>query len=198
MSTSTELPTTPSAAIRKAEILPRDVVVDLYDLLRMSRMNVMYYGDRLWWLQAWGTFLDLAAATAASSGVIAAWQSAGFTTVPKVMGLIVAIVTVVRPILNLQSRIQRVSGLWSGYMSIFHTCEQITRAVRKDHHMTLAHHALLVDLHDRFGSLEQDDDTSPSGRKLDKYQARVMEEIPVTGWWVPSSDIAEAGKASAA
>ena len=167
----------------------RGVVLDLYDLLRAARFNVLYYGRKLWWLQFWAVTFDVVIAVGTSSAVasLAFWSATGVKTVPLALGAVAALLSVVKPTLALPKRVERVSGLWSGYLGVFQTADQIARAVRTDEAMTNRQRTLLGNLHDRMDAFEKNDDPSPDSAKLADLQRQVNDEIPIDDWWVPAA-----------
>lgn len=177
---------------RTPEPPPAGTVVDLYDVLRAARLNVLYYGRRLDRLQFWSLLSDvlIALGSASAFGALALWSSTGTKAVPLAFSAVAVSLAAVKPTLGLSGRIKRLAELWSGYQGVFQTADSVTRAVRSAHDMTADHVAVLATLHERLDALGRGDDVETSETTLLAIQARVEREFPVDDWWVPDEELA--------
>lgn len=111
------------------------VLEEVYDGYRTSRLNVLYYGRRLASLQRLNTSMEIAIAlgTSGSFAALAFWKTQWGKVVFGGLTALSAFLSVIKPVLNLSKKIERVSKLWTGYNIASNNLRRVVADVRAYH-----------------------------------------------------------------
>lgn len=166
---------------------PHAAAVEACDLYREIRLNAKYYGARLHRLQRWTMWIEIAIAvsTAATVGSLAILSTPGGRTLLPIFALIAAVLGVMKPILNLQKRIERCSVLWAGHNALAATVNRILRDAKVYQVFDEQMERATADAHERFNTLCGDDDPCPSAKVLERIQNEINVECPPSSFWCP-------------
>ena len=159
-----------------------EAVCEIYNVHRILRMNALYYGNKLWWLQRWNLIFEIAIAvsTSATVGSLALMKSA----VPY-LAATAAILGVIKPILAIPARIERLSKLWADYISLSLETGRIVNRMQSCQCIEPGMAKAMEDVQNRYDELQKRDDPYPNTRLLMKQKKAVDREIPATGLWAP-------------
>jgi len=106
----------------------------LYDKLRTACLNVKYYERRLQHFESINFYLDITLAISAPSSAIAklnVWTTIVGNYVWVSMGIIAAVVSVVKPFLALPKKIKEYEGIVSGYRMLYFDLKEIKSSVEQ-------------------------------------------------------------------
>lgn len=104
----------------------------VYDLYRTARLNVKYYSARLNQFEKYNFTLELILLISAPSSAIAGlwfWNTSGGEIVWKFLGVLAAIVAVLKPLLGLNRRIKAYEEVLAGYRALDHDLYEIKEMV---------------------------------------------------------------------
>lgn len=151
---------------RKPAIEPRELACQIYDLYRTIRMNALYYGAKLRNLQRWSLILEIsvALATSATIGSLAVVKPA----LPYV-AVVAAILGVLKPILNISKRIERLSKLWLDYTNLYREANAIVSDMQMYHAVTPEMAERYLGIRERSGEICLRDDPCPDQKSLLKH-----------------------------
>jgi hypothetical protein len=173
---------------------PRAVVENLYDLFRESRLNVKYYGKELARYQWWNVRIEVAAAIASSTTLLSLplfSGSVGGKILTGLLGVVAAVLGVLKPVLNFSKRIERLSKLWAGYLSVFVSAQSIVRRVQLTRSVDSIQQDEIRSIHDKMDALCVEDDPCPKPKDLDRLQEEVENQYPLEEfWWPPKTSVA--------
>lgn len=167
-------------------------VWDVYDLLRTARLNVKYYSARIARLRAWSFWLDLILGIAAPSSAVAAlwfWETEWGRFAWKWLAVIAAVIAVVKPLLRLGEKTQKMEEALTGYKALDHDLTRLTINVKHERAFSehskqqfreaLARRGVLVG-----GQLE----FRERKRLKRRCEEEVMRELPAQSLYVPQED----------
>lgn len=149
-------------------------------------LNVRYYGRKLARIQFWNLVFDIVIAIFTSSTIVSFFKGAAHGAwVTATFGIMAAVLTVLKPILNLPKRIERESKQWSGYMAVFVRLQAVERDIRIQNAIGTTTEAEIRQIHDRMNDLCMQDDPCPPRRTINKCQADVNRLYPREWFWHP-------------
>jgi hypothetical protein len=163
------------------------LVWDAYDMYRILRMNMKYYGWRLSLFQRWNMFVEIVLAVSASSTVVAMFKSGtghGQILVPT-LALLSAALSVMKPILALPKRIERCSKLWVGYATAFASLGKTIRDIQVYQCISDADERVIRDAQDQIAKLTTEDDANPNPKRVKAFRLAVNAEFPMERFWQP-------------
>ncbi len=188
-------------AVTSADWSDADVALlaDVYDLECKSRMNVLYYGQRLGRLQAISFWMELViAATASGSGLAALaivhtapgqwlWQSLALTA---------AVVAIIRPIYAPGKKIETFTRQLHGYHANSFALMKLAASIRQQAAVTDEHRRRYDTCFDRHAQLSIEDEIAPSRKGLMRARKLIDEELPPERFWWPERVPPNAGPQS--
>jgi hypothetical protein len=164
-------------------------VWDVYDQFRTARLNELYYGRRLLSYERFNFWSEVVVAVTSSSSAIAGfafWSSEAGNPAWKAMLALAAVVTVMKPLLNLTKRIRSYEELFSGYRLQFHDLKDLRIDISQARDYTEAHKARFKKIIDKQRLLA---DKSPERmehkRVKSECQAAVLAEFPSRSFFIP-------------
>jgi hypothetical protein len=161
----------------------------IYNSYRTALLNRKYYGSRLASYQKYNSAMEIAIAVGAtgSGGVagLAVWGTiTGQYTWLWISG-IATVLGVVKPILQLGTKIENYTKLYSGHSNIFWELKGVVEDVE-------VHKSLPLELTEQYESIRKRitdlgglDDPTPDKGLIVKFQTEVNEELPPESLWVP-------------
>jgi hypothetical protein len=174
---------------------PVDIVLfeEIFQLQCTSRLNSLYYSDRLRSLQRVSLFMEFSiAATASGSGLGSLLsKSSNIPHGDYLWGsllLIAAIVSIVRPIYAPGRKIELMTRQQHGYTANFFALKKLAHNIRQAGRITDEMRREFDSIFDRHVQLSADDEAAPSGRKLEKARCQTESELPRSRFWWPFSD----------
>lgn len=180
--------TTTRAARGEPARSPTDLgaaVADACDLYRLARLNLKYYGRRLHVMQRWNMGIEVAIALSTSGTVAALFGGGAGRAAVATLAATAAVLGVLKPVLNLQKRIERLSKLWAGHAGVHASLARVVRDINVYQDVDADTARALTDARERAAQLGLDDDPYPSRALLDRLQSEVDEELPPDSFWCP-------------
>ena len=157
-----------------------------YDDYRTVRMSRDYYGCRLSQVKRWNLLYEVVLAIGAS-GTVAGWYlwqtPAGKTSWALFAGF-VAILSILKPILQLPKEIERYSKLHTGYSALFYDLRDLIDEIQNDGGITPAREKSVAEAQKKYRELALQDDPKPSQRLLRQCQAEVNRLTPSFDDWL--------------
>lgn len=139
-------------------------VWSVYDKLRTARLNVKYYTHELQTLKRWNLLIDVVLAATTSTSAIAGlwfWKSVLGNIIWQYIGVLSAVMAVIKPILKLSDRIKDTQNIVSGYSGLEYDLREIKA---------------LIEQKQKYDSKEQD-----AFIKAIKREKELVEKTPVPG-----------------
>jgi len=161
---------------------------EIYGDYRTVFMNEKYYRYRLTRFRNYNLAYEIALAIGASS-TIAAWSifhdwAAGKKLWAVYSGL-VALLAILKPILQIPSQIERYSKLHVGYKDLFYDLDQMVDDIRAAETITEEMLKTRAAAKKRYKDLALQDETNVSRKLLEKCFNEVLVEKSVEDFWYP-------------
>jgi hypothetical protein len=160
----------------------------LYNTYRTSYMNKKYYGYRLNTVQRWTTVTEIviAVGTSSSLGGMALLQSGILKDAWGLYSVIVAILAIVKPVLQLNKQVERYSRLFTGHGSLFFDLDLLVTEVAQKKRFTPEIESSYQKAMQRFKELATDDDLDTNDRLLQRCFEETNNDLPADNLWFPS------------
>jgi hypothetical protein len=164
-------------------------VWDVYDQLRTARLNETYYGCRLQTFERLNFWSEIVVAVTSSSSAIAGfafWNSDAGSSLWKFMLALAAVISVVKPLLNLTKKIRLYEELLAGYRLLVHDLKDLRIDISQSREYTKAHQARFKKIIEKQRLLA---DKSPERTENKSVkmgcQIAVQVEMPTSSFYVP-------------
>lgn len=166
-------------------------VLDVYDLYRTARLNIKYLEARLRRLVRANLVLGVLLGLSACSSFTALWffQTECGKHLIEVLSATTAIIAVLKPLLNLESKIRKKEAMLAGYRVLHHDLEKIVILIRQNRAYDAPLRQQFIGAVDRRGDLvKADRDIGANKRLLQRLYDEVNRELPVEGFYLPAED----------
>ncbi|MGH8491442.1 MAG: hypothetical protein ACREXS_21930 [Gammaproteobacteria bacterium] len=162
----------------------------IYDDYRNVLMSRDYYACRLVLLKRWNFVYEILLAVGAS-GTVAGWYlwqtPVGKTSWALFAGL-VALMSILKPILQVPKAIERYSKLHTGYCDLVYDFRELVDDIQSYGGITQTMRDSLAKAKGRYRDLAPQDDPKPSAKLLRKCQAEVKKKVPSFEEWCPKTN----------
>jgi hypothetical protein len=158
----------------------RNVMRDLVRKCRRVQANRKYNASQLILYQRCNFWYDVVLAVGTSGTVAgwAIWQGPAGKVVWSLLGAVVALLAIVKPILQLAKKIEHYTQQHHQYTELFLTIDEIfTQAAISPGALSPTAKNLYITLDSRFGKITPNDDPRPSRRVMERCSAEVDREI---------------------
>jgi hypothetical protein len=166
-----------------------DPVWTVYDALRTVRLNKKYYCCRLDWYEKLSTMLDVILALTAPSSAIAGlwfWETASGKIAWRYLGVIAAVVAVVKPLFRLTKRIGALEGLVAGYRLLDFEYMQLKASIEQKGTFDAALQGQYRQLSDREKEfVVRNPESRENVRVKKKCEREVLLELPTNQFFLP-------------
>ena len=151
-------------------------------------MRSKYYAHRLETYKKWDKTFEIALAVSTSStvGAWALWQNNYGKQVWAIIAGISAVLSIVRPILHLQNKIEQFSQLYIIHDSAFQDLKRLVKEIATSHKITPDIDKVFSVIQARYGALALAEEAVPIKKLLQRYYDEVNKEIPPQTLWMPS------------
>ncbi len=158
-------------------------VVRLHDLYRRCFLDQKYYAYQLQRYKRWDWGSNLIAAASTILSIT------GVTGQPwsLTLGIISALILVIRPLFKPAENIERYSRLHYGFTDLFYQIESLLADVRRHQAVTDKHRREAEAIIERFKNLAIQEDPSADLEGVAQFQSEVERAIPETSLWLPSA-----------
>jgi hypothetical protein len=163
-------------------------IKEIYDLYRTSLLNSKYYAYQVQRLTKLNLIFEIVIAVGtAGSGVagIAFLQAKGAEWIWGSITACAALLATIKPVLNLGSKIQKNTELWSGYQTNYISLKRLVGDIRRSQRVSRDARDRYIMNYDRHEKLAAMDVIAPSRKLLIQFQAEVMQELPTHSFWWP-------------
>jgi hypothetical protein len=158
----------------------------IYDDYRKAYMNRLYYGGRVEYLKKINLYYEIVLAVG-TSGTVAAWYvwqtSLGKTAWP-IFGGVVALLSILKPILKLPEKVEKLSKLQTGYTELYYELDRLRRAMEENGGLTSEILTASAAAQERYRKLAIDDEV-PDEKLLKKCFAEVKRLTTAFSEWYP-------------
>ncbi len=165
-------------------------VWDVYDQMRTTRLNVKYLRNNIRMNNGWNTAMTviLALSTASLASIFWFLSTESLSVTIKSLSSLSGIVAVLKPILNLTSKIQKDEKLLSAYRILEYDLEQIKIGVSQSGSYTEILKNKFIEAMDRKKGIisSEDNNSEPSRKKIKKLFAEVELELPIDSFFIPA------------
>lgn len=159
----------------------------IYNQYRTTLLNQKYHSHKLKVVKLQILYIDIAIIVGAAGSGISGWQLWESPCGLEIWGGITgfsALLATIKPILNLPSRVELYSKLYSGHSKIYNEIKALVMSIDRAP-LTEKESETFDDIFLRFGKLTELEEPI-SGRKLiKKLQKEVNIEIPPQSLWMP-------------
>ena len=163
---------------------------NLYDQYRTARMNREYYGCRLHSYQQINLIYEIVLALGTSSAVAGFyfWKTEAGKEMWAAFGVVVVILSVLKPVLQLSKKVERYSRLHAGYGALFYDLKGVVDDAREAGGLDPKMKELIDKAGVRYRELGVEDDPKASDKLLRKCQESVKRSTPpFQEWWPEQS-----------
>jgi hypothetical protein len=166
-------------------------VWDVYNEYRTARLNIKYLEKQLIYLRRKNSIIEFSLAFSASSGFASLWiwQGAIGGVIWKVIGLITAVLAIVKPILKLPNKISEKEELLTGYKTLHYDLEKIIRLINQTHNYDENLQKQFNESMERKGILVLKDNESTDEKLRNQCESEVIKELPSNQFYIPRSDL---------
>lgn len=170
----------------------------IYDDYRTAQMNRDYYACRLETLKTYNRYYEIAIAIGTSTAVAGwhVWQTPAGKTVWAFFGALVAVLTIVKPILQLAKDIERYSKLHTGYSDLFYDYRHIIDEVKARGGINKQTAGAAAAAEKRYRDLALQDDPKPLAKLVDECFAAIEARSEPFDKWRPVPAGVEAPRAA--
>ena len=167
-------------------------LTEIYTLLCRAGLNKDYYGVKLSRTQSVNTWFDIIVAIgAAGSGISALtiWSDEYGKILWGFLTAVSAIFAVVKPILQLGKKVERLSRLFSGHSEIYNNMIILVSRVKRRGELTVD---MIKDFENselRFLELSKEDDPRPSIKLLQRCENTIRIKHPARDAWYPDAAV---------
>lgn len=174
--------------MKKAEIVHiRNQLDDIYRDYRNVWMTKKHYEKRLKTVRTTNLIFEIVIAVG-TSGTIAAWtlwKDPGLEYIWKVIGGIVALITVIKPFLNFPAEIERYTALATTYAGLGMDFQHLIFDIKVNRNIDDTIRGTYKDICEKMKNIGVKEDAPPSAKKLRKICVEVNREIPLDSLWSP-------------
>jgi hypothetical protein len=173
-------------------------LAEIYTLLCRTALNKEYYGTRLHNAQRWNDGLEIAIAIGATGSGISAltvWKVEPWG--PLVWGTLTiasVVLAVVKPIIQLNKRIERLTRLYLGHTDNYTNLLVLVSRIQRRRGMAPEFLDLFEAAEAKFQELSKDDDPRPKMALLRRCEAMVRKRHPPESAWYPEPAAPEIAK----
>lgn len=169
----------------------------MYNVLRSSYLNVLYYGQmaakwsaRNLWLQIGASIGTLSAVTGflASQTSVAGEHELGWRIVSAIVGAVSGLCAALPALMGLSHKISKCERLHFSYCELFHLTQRATMDVRREGIISVEQIGVAKLLGDLYSRLGQADDTGIDANLRDKCEREVREKYPPDSLWYASGN----------
>lgn len=166
----------------------RDRLKRIYDNYRNVEMSRDYYACRLKRFKDYNRAYEIIIAIGSSTTVAGwlIWQTEIGKVSWAIFAGIVAVLTIIKPILQLPKEIERYSKLHTGYCDLYYDYRHIVDEVKAGGGITKKLSESTAKAENRYRELALQDDEKPSMRLLRKCQTAVKQRVDSFDKWWPS------------
>ena len=156
---------------------------------RRARLNVKYYGCRLYDTQRLATAIDIliAAGALTALAVLSLWKSEGGKIAFAVVASGTSFLAIARLFLQLPEKMVRYGQLWSAYNSFALSLERTVRDMVLHHQIPPESAALAESTISAMRLMADKEDRHPDKWLLARCDKEVRREIPADRLWWPSA-----------
>jgi len=164
-------------------------VFDVYDQYRTARLNVRYLEKVLKRLRRNNFLMEFFIAISASSSAATIWFFQGHTgeIIWKILTSITALLAIAKPLMKLSDKIKYEEEMFTSYKVLDFDLQRLVFRIREkqcyDEELKLMFGTIL----DRRRELvKMDKGTTSNERLLEQCYQKVLKELPVDGFYIPS------------
>ena len=157
----------------------------IYDDYRKAYMNRMYYDCRVEFLKKVNLYYEIVLAVG-TSGTVAAWYVWGTPfgkTVWPIFAGSVALLSILKPILKIPEKIERLSKLQTGYTELFYELEKSKRVMEEQKGLAPGVVESSAAAQERYRKLAMQDETPPNEKLLQKCFSEVKRRTAAFPDW---------------
>ncbi|HEX8138504.1 MAG TPA: hypothetical protein VF544_13130 [Pyrinomonadaceae bacterium] len=169
-----------------------------YDDYRTAFMNHRYYECRLDTYKKWNLYYEIGLAIG-TSGTVAAWYlwktPLGAAVWPVIAGA-VAVMSILKPLLNLSKRVETYSKLYVGYTELFYDLQQVKKKIEASGSVTDEILEPYAQADERFKKLALEDEKAKE-KLLNNCVAYVKKRNPPFEQWYQSHIVEEVAPTAA-
>ena len=178
-------------SIPPVEPVDLDFANQFHLVYRRARLNVIYYGRRLWWVQFADRVVGVAVGVGASAAVgsLAVWRTEIGRGTFLGLTATAIVLQAIRPVLNLSAAIARLSKMWTAYSGAFETLDRLHAELWIHDGRVASAEPQLLDVMARIGSVAASEDASPSGWLVRRAREETERQMPVDRLWAPYDDV---------
>ena len=161
----------------------------VYDLYRTARLNVKYYTCKLSTTESLNFYMDIILLATAPSSAIAGlwfWENPLGHTVWQYLGIVTAIVAILKPSLGLTKKMKKYEEVLSGYKALEHDLHEIKELVAQKRAYDKALQDDFKKALKRKGVLVNKEPGEKVDKKLVSFcQREVDTELPAENFYIP-------------
>lgn len=163
-------------------------VWDVYDEYRTARLNVRYYERQLDRMRRKSFWMEFALALFASSSVAGLWfwETAVGGYAWKSLGILVAFLAVLKPLLKLSDKIQTKCEMLTDYKALDHDFKKITISISQFKKYDESLRNQFLALLDKKGTIvKRHTDENIDQKLIEKCTEIVNRELPASNFYLP-------------
>ena len=186
-------PGSETAVPRNQRLLPQ-----IYEAYREVLLSQRYAAARLARIRRQSRWIELILAVATPSvvGRWAIWRTQTGGYVWGVLAAIVLILAVAKPFMNWQSEVERRTGIYIDFNTLYFELKSVIIQIAADHGLSADAEKRFLKLWSRYGNVAGNEDPVRSKRLLRRCREDVEQELRTQTFWTPATVVTNPGPPS--
>ena len=165
----------------------RSVLSDVYRDTRNVVLTKKYYENKLARIQRLNDWYEIVLAFGTSATVAgwSFWKEPSGYTLWNAVGVITALLAIIKPIIKLSDEIKRLSSLATKYAALQIDFQKLVFTIKYDRGFTDRSYRTYMRIFEKMRDIGEREDADAPDKKLRKFAAKVNQEFPPTNFWAP-------------
>jgi len=164
-------------------------LIEVYEVYRDALLNRKYYAQRMTFHKTVNQYYEIILAMGTSSTIAAwaFWKTGLGELAWTLIGGLVAVLVILKPIFQLSKEIERFTKLYIGWKNLHYDLKELVTGIKSQETLTAEMLKQFSAAKERKRQVQEDEDPRPLKRLVRKYTDEVNEEIPLENLWRPKS-----------
>ena len=164
-------------------------VWEVYDLLRLARLNVKYYTHQLQRIETASRSIDILIAIGAPVSAAAGFwffKTDTGANIWKTFSAITAVLAMTKPFLRYSDKIKKIEQALTGYRGLDFDMTQLANDVRNEQTYSKPHQKLFKSAQSKLKELVVHPPNIPqNGKLIEAFSAQVNAQLPAANFYIP-------------
>ncbi len=165
----------------------RNVLSDVYRDMRNVVLTKKYYESKLAMVQRVNLWYEgiLAFGTSATVAAWSIWQEAAGERLWVAIGVVVALLSIIKPVVKLSDEVKRLTSLATKYAALQIDFQKLIFKIKYDRAFNDRSCKTYLKIFSKMKDIGEREDADVPANKLRKFAKIVNQEFPATSFWAP-------------